>query len=243
MLGSAFRVGLVRSDQIDQLTDVIRGYEARRHALLDGPQQVVVSQPILSLDQEDWIIRATVLRNELTPAERDILEKRLHVNLEEMVSNPYRKIEDALRVTQLLEVIERPIDRDRYRGRVHNLLREFHTKNCGFFQDSGGFMMYLTVGAGDLQATAHAVELMQIYGVPDGIDLNWVRSFLRPRSLRFGDPQYIAAATLARLNHLSGVSQPTWLDYVYYERSLIMALLLVGLCIYATLSSPAPRDV
>jgi hypothetical protein len=67
-----------------------------------------------------------------------------------------------------------------------------------------------------------------------------VRSFLRPKFLRFGDQTYLAAATLARLNALPGVASPTWLDYVYCERSLIMALLLVGLCIYATLSSPAP---
>ncbi len=84
---------------------------------------------------------------------------------------------------------------------------------------------------------------MQIYGVPDGIDLNWVRSFLKPKALQFGDQVYIAAATLARLNHLPRVAPPAWLDYVYYERSLIMAVLLVALCLYATVSSPAPRSV
>ena len=241
VLGSAFRVGLARIEQIDQLSDGLMGYEAKRHRLLDDPHHIVVTQPISSLGLEDWVIRASVLRNDLTPAGRDLLEKRLHVNLEKMSTNPYRQIEEALRVTQLLEVIDRPIDRDRYRSQVHDLLRELHTTDCGLFQASGGFETYLAVKAGDLQATAYAVELMQIYGVPDDIDLNWVRSFLRPKALRYGDQVYIAAATLARLNHLSGVSFPTWLDYVYYERSLIMAALLVALCLYATMSSPVLR--
>ena len=249
VLGSAFRTGLVRIDQIDQLSDGIVGYEAMRRSLLDGPQQIVMTQSIPSLDPYDWVIRASVLRNDLTPEQRDLLAKRLHVTLQYVSKNPIRRLEDVLRVTQLLEVIERPIDRDRYRSQIHDLLRESHTTDCGFFQDSGGFMRYFTANArnlpgkhGDLQATAWAVELMQIYGVPDGIDLNWVRSFLRPKALQFGDPVYIAAAALARLNHLSGVAQPTWLDYVYYERSLIMALLLVALCLYATVSSPAARS-
>ena len=51
----------------------------------------------------------------------------------------------------------------------------------------------------------------------------------------------MTAATLDRLNRVPGVTQPTWLEMVYYERSLIMAALLVSLCIYATLSSPLRR--
>ena len=31
-----------------------------------------------------------------------------------------------------------------------------------------------------VKATSFAVELMEIYGIPDDLDLNWVRSFLRP---------------------------------------------------------------
>jgi hypothetical protein len=205
VLGSAFRTGLVRIDQIDQLSGRLDGYEAKRSTLLDGPQHIVETQSIPGLDQHDWVIRASVLRNDLTPEQRDLLAKRLHVSLEYVSKNPIRRLEDALRVTQLLEVIDRPIDRDRYRSQVHDMLRESHTTDCGFLQDSGGFMRYFTANArdlpgkhGDLQATAWAVELMQIYGVPDGIDLNWVRSFLRPKLLRTGDDVYIAAATLAR---------------------------------------------
>jgi hypothetical protein len=79
---------------------------------------------------------------------------------------------------------------------------------------------------------------MQIYGAPGGLDLNWVRSFLRPRSIQSADDRMIAAVTLARLNHLPGVARPTWVEVLYYERSLIAAVVLIGLCLYATLVSP-----
>jgi hypothetical protein len=89
--------------------------------------------------------------------------------------------------------------------------------------------------------TSYAVELMRIYGIPDGLDLNWVRSFLRPRFVKARtEDKWIAAVTLDRLNRLPGVTHPTWLESVYYERSLIMAVLLVALCIYATFSATLP---
>ena len=96
---------------------------------------------------------------------------------------------------------------------------------------------------GSLGATSYAVELMEIYGIPDDFDLNWVRSFLRPLSIRRSPEKWMAAVTLDRLNRLPGVTQPTWLETMYYERSLLAAAVLVGLCIYATLSSPMPRAV
>jgi hypothetical protein len=89
-----------------------------------------------------------------------------------------------------------------------------------------------------LEATAYAVELMEIYGIPEDLNLNWVRSFLRPLSFRTRDHKWIAAATLQRLNRLPGATRPTWLEVLYHERALLAAVALVGLCIYATLTSP-----
>jgi len=232
ILGSAFRVGLVRADQIGQLRD----YDDKRHALLDVPQRV--PEPIASLDQQDWVIRATVLRNDLSHEERDYLQKRLHATLDNLSQSPYDVLETALRATQLLQVIERPVTPDRYRARVHDWLRKFHSKTGGGFQVAGGFKQYLSSPPGSVETTAYAVELMEIYGIPDDLDLNWVRSFVRPLVYRFADDKWIAAVTRERLNHLPGLTQPTWLEILYHERSLLMAVLLVALCIYATLSSP-----
>lgn len=84
---------------------------------------------------------------------------------------------------------------------------------------------------------------MEVYGVPDDLDLSWVRSFLRPSVYRLSDDKWVAAASFDRLNHLSGVSRPTWLEVLYYERTLLAAAVLVGLCIYATLTSPKLKTI
>jgi hypothetical protein len=152
-------------------------------------------------------------------------------------------LETALRVTQLLEVIQRPLDGDQHRDRVHEWLRKSHTTNTGGFQYAGGFTQYLDHPAGSLESTSYAVELMETYGVPDDLDLNWVRSFLRPSVYRLSDDKWVAAASLDRLNHLAGITRPTWLEVLYYERTLLAAAVLVGLCIYATLSSPKLKTV
>ena len=147
-----------------------------------------------------------------------------------------------LQATQLLEVIGRPVEPERYRARIQALLREFHSQSGGGFALAGGFRQYRQLPAsmpGDPQSTAHAVELMAIYGVPDGLDMNWVRSYLRPS--RSADRKWIAAITRDRLNQLPNVHEPTWLDFLYYERALLAAGVLVGLCLYATLSSPIPK--
>jgi len=173
----------------------------------------------------------------LSPQDRDFLQQRLLATFDELADQRGDVLETALRVTQLLEVIDRPVDRDRYRERVHEWLREYHSKRTFFYQIAGGFEQYEN-GSSSLQVTSYAVELMKIYGVPDDLDLNWVRSYLRPLFFRPSNDKWIAAVTLDRLNRLPGVAQPTWLEILYHERSLIAAMVLVALCIYATLSSP-----
>jgi hypothetical protein len=237
ILGSAMRVGLLPADQLGQLKD----YQERRRFLLSKPPSGLKPQVITSLAQFDWVIRAAVQQNDLSPRERDLLEQRLHATLEDLSQSRADVLETALRVTQLREVIQRPLDRDQYRDKVHEWLRKFHTKNTGGFQYAGGFTQYLDHPAGSLESTAYAVELMEIYGVPDDLDLNWVRSFLRPSVYRISDDKWVAAASLDRLNHMPGVTRPTWLEVLYYERTLLAAAVLVGLCIYATLSSPQLR--
>jgi len=227
----------VSPDQVNEL----REYESQRQLLMDDPFHVLVTPPITSLEQQDWVIRASVMRNNLSANERDYLEKRLHVTLEELFESPYATLVEALRITQLLDVIGRPINRDQYRDRIHDLLRKFHDKDGGGFQAAGGFGTYLSSPAGSLPETAYAIELMEIYGPPRDLDLNWVRSYLRPSAVTVTESKMIAAVALDRLNRLPGAAQPSWLDYLYYERSLIMALLLVSLCIYAAYTSPRVR--
>ena len=241
ILGCAFRDGLVRTDQLGRLTD----YEQQRHILLDRPNRLRETRPFSSLDTDEWVIRAAMMRHDLTAEQRDYLEKRLHATLEAVSTGPYVVLKTPLRATQLLEAIKRPVNPDRYRGKIHDLLRTFHSKKGGGFQVAGGFKDYnqKNVSVGSLEATSFAVQLMEFYGVPAELDLNWVRSFLRPLFIRREPQTFMAAVTLDRLNRLPDVTGPTWLETLYYERSLLAAVVLVGLCICAALSSPMPPAV
>ena len=246
ILSSALRVGLLPAEQLGQLKE----YQELRRSLVTQPPHVLKPRWISSLTQEDWVIRASVLSHDLSPQERDLLEQRLHATLEYQLEYqseiPHASLDELLRATQLLAVIERPVQPDQYREQVHHLLRKFHTKAAGGFQLAGGFKTYLISPAwmpGSLEPTAYAVELMEIYGVPDDLDLNWVRSFLKPTMMRFSNDKWVAAATRERLNHLSGVTPPTWLEFLYYERTLLAATVLVGLCFYATLCSPKLKAI
>jgi hypothetical protein len=229
ILANAFSVGLIRRDQIGLLKD----YPDRRESLFGDK----VTQPILSLAQTDWVIRASVLLNNLTVQERDDLEKRLLATLDHL-AEPFDVIEESLLVTRLLKAIDRPVDPARYRGRVHDWLRKRQSKIGGGFQLAGGFEKYANLSTGSVDTTEYAIELMEVYGIPDDLDLNWVRSFLKPVGIRQSEDKWIAAVALDRLNRLPGVSHPTWWELLYYERSLIASMVLVGLCVYATLSSP-----
>jgi hypothetical protein len=241
ILGSAFRVGLVRTDQLSRLKD----YEQRRHMLFDRQSRILETLPLTSLDVDDWVIRAAIMRHDLTAEQRGYLEKRLRATLEAISTGPHAVLETPLRATQLLEVIERPVNPDRYRHKIHDLLRTIHSKKSGGFQVAGGFKDYNqeTVTVGSLEATSFAVKLMEYYGIPAELELNWVRSYLRPLFIRRSPQKFMAAATLDRLNRLPHVTDPTWLQTLYYERSLVAAVVLIGLCIYAVLSSPMPRAV
>jgi hypothetical protein len=234
VLGSAFRVGLVRQDHIERLARL----EQYRRSLTPEYKPPLVF-PITSLNQQAWVIHALNQSGQLSPEDRNFLEQRLLATFDELDDATANVLETALRVTQLLDLIDRPIDRDQYRERVHEWLCEFHSKKTHGYQIAGGFQQYKGLSS-SLQTTSHAIELMEIYGIPDGLDLNWVRSYLRPLHYRPSNDKWIAAVMLDRLNRLPGGTQPTWLEMLYYERSLITAMVLVALCIYATLSSPKP---
>ncbi len=241
ILGSAFRVGLVQADQLGRLRD----YARQRHILLDRPTRIAETLPLTNLDMHDWVIRAAMMRHDITTAQRDYLEKRLHATLEAVSTDPYAVLKTPLFATELLEVIERPVNPDRYRHKIHDLLRTFHSKKGGGFEVAGGFREYnqenLLVGS--LEATSCAVKLMEFYGIPAELDPNWVRSYLRPMFKRRSPQEFMAAVTLDRFNRLPDVPDRTWLATLYYERSLLAAVVLIGLCIYAALCSPMPRAV
>jgi hypothetical protein len=233
ILDIGFEFGLVGVDQVSQLKD----YEERLRSVLDAPASSRISP-----GNDDWVIRAAILRNDLTPAQRDHLATRLRENLKRSLTRKTPgTLNEPLRATQLLQVIGRPVDPTQYQADIHEMLRRFHSLTGGGFQRAGGFRPVDAEKSrmGDVAATSDAVGLMEFYGIPAGLDLNWVRSFLRP-SATVTPEKWMSAATLARLNQLSGMTRPSWLEILYYERSFLAAVILIGLCIYATVISPKP---
>ncbi len=239
VLGSAFRTGLIEPTDLGKLRD----FASRRESHFSAQRLDLAPQQLTSLAQTGWAIRAAVMSGDLTQPERDYLAHRLHATFEALTTESGDALELALRITQLLTVIDRPVAPAEYRQRVHELMRELQSLQGGGFQLAGGFKRYAVSRTADLETTAYAVELMEIYGVPDGLDLNWVRSFLKPRSRRFdSDRKTIAAVSRDRLERLPGVTPPGWLEVLYYERSLLAAGVLVGLCLTAVLVSPRPSQ-
>lgn len=240
VLGSAFRTGLVEPEQIVQLKE----YEKKLESLLRRRRAGRKPFRIGWIAQRDWVIRAAALQDALTDEDCDHLQGRLLATWDALVERP-TSLEDALYVTRLLEVIDRPMDLKQSRAQIHDWLRQFHCKEAGGSHLAGGFKLYSNekIRTGDLRATWCAIELMKVYGIPDDFDMNWVRSFLKPVSMtRSGDERYVSAVARDNMQRLPGIHQPTWFEYVVAERSMLAAILLVGLCIYATLSSPVIEE-
>ena len=144
-LSSAFRLGLVRPDQLGLLAQA--GHRSTSNCWTVRAI-ALATQPITSLDQHDWVIRASLVGNDLSHAERDLLAARLHASLDALSASPYEVLHTALLATQLLAAIDRPVDPAQYRVRVHDWLRKSHTTQGGGFEPGGGFKTYLNLSVG-----------------------------------------------------------------------------------------------
>src|SRR5690606_14267200 len=131
----------------------------------------------------------------------------------------YGDLSELLLVTQLLAAIDRPVQPTEFRDQIHATLMRLHCTDTGGFWRAGGFKSYLKARVSDDDATTQAVELMQIYGVPAKLDLNWVRSYAKPQLVGRGQPDWTNAVTRQRLAALAGARPPTVWQWLYYERS------------------------
>ncbi|MDZ4819571.1 MAG: hypothetical protein SGJ20_11415 [Planctomycetota bacterium] len=232
LLATGLRLGLLSAAQ----ASTVYNYEGNLRFLR---QQVELDRPfhVSLLIFYDWVIRTAVARGDLSGPQLDKLPNVLQRMLETADTAPDATLATVLQATRLLKVVGKPVDPIQYRRQVHDLLRRFHRTG------NGGFCYGPRESVGSARPTAYAIELMQIYGVPEGLDLNWVRSFLKPTWTLRPPEKYVLAVTLDRFNKLPGVAPPTWREILYYERTLLAAIVLIGLCIYATLLSPKPRYV
>ncbi|GAB5406989.1 MAG: hypothetical protein Aurels2KO_52200 [Aureliella sp.] len=180
----------------------------------------------------------------LNDAERNELGRELDSMLWELKSNRVMTspIRAARQIVELASEIDRPIDTEKHREWIHEMLGSLQSVESSG-RRKGGFVAYPQVAASDHRATNDAVLLMETFGVPESVDLLALRSYLRPAlSDRFRGLQpraLVRKATQERLESLPDVPGLSWTDYVRCEHNLIMVSLLVLLCIYATLAAPA----
>src|SRR5262249_36094697 len=112
ILDSALKTGLVRADQVSSLKD----YETRLRRFLDAP-----ASDRISPGYDDWVIRAAVLRSDLTPTQRDHLAERLHANLKwSFTRNTPGTLDEPRRATELLALLGRPVKPVQYQREVHD---------------------------------------------------------------------------------------------------------------------------
>ena len=178
----------------------------------------------------------------LSLSEKEHLAKRLMVTWNEIgkVVLNGNVLQDAEVITRLLVKLDQSPEFAKRQTDVHRWLSERQVTKGARHARLGGFVNYPSVQSGHPSATENAVRLMQHYGGSEKVDVLALRSFLRPK-FDFGWLTHIEmmrAATLERLNQVPGISRPTIWDYLVRDRSLWFALILVGLCLYATIGAP-----
>ncbi len=235
MLTAAVRSNLIAASEI--LSDL--EVQADRARLIDSQ---LVDQPILGLEMEYFCIAALAESRDLTDAERDLLVRRLMVNWKRLDSKDFdwRRLNNALWLTELLGRLDQEIEMDRRTSDVHRWLVERQVTQPLVFRNGGGFYVTDQSIDSDQHATLAAINLMQTYGVPSEIDIPQLRSYLRPNFLYDLQPYTYVPKVISRedLNHLSTVPPITLLDYLRSELPLWLSIMLVLLLGYATVSSP-----
>lgn len=237
MLTTGVRTGLLDPQNLIDTEDVIE----QRKSLFGRFSK---DRYISSLGQYYFAIAAIAADPVFSDSDRDILASRLMATWDKICSknNRYFQLDEALMVAELLERIDRPAATDRMTKDVHHWLVGMQMPEPKRFQLTGGFGAYpMSIGC-DRMSTIPALQLMDRFGAPAGFDWGALRSYLRPSS---SDHALINQAILTkvareRLNALNDAPQPTIKDYLIREVPLALALMLVVLAFYATLSAPLP---
>lgn len=183
---------------------------------------------------------ATLMLNQWNEGERELLESRLLETIRNATEPESGGMDEALIATQLLVALDRPCKDPTIRQRVQQKLVAMQRVHYKFGSRAGGFAPFPKLNHSDLLTTSSAVELMEHYGVPPQLNLLALRSFLRPSYTEswMNEESAIRVATKMRLQSLPLVPPLTWLDYVRFETTIAMAIVISLLCIFATLGCP-----
>ena len=233
LLNCAVSTGLTFPSDVIETED----FRARARLLLTSPADTAISR----IDIQEYIITILAKEGILTDQQRDRLADRLMTTWRALDQGEVQKtLVTATTITDLLSLIDRPVAEAERRADVSRWLGQYQYLANRPFTRSGGFKHHSTSDHSDLMTTDNAVRLMQHYGTHEGVDILALRAFLRPAS---SDRQLMTWAVVRtsirqRLDHIPGIPGPSLWDYVRLNQSLWFAMMLVGLCIYATLGSP-----
>lgn len=236
ILLSAIETGLLERSDLDAI-----GIPAiEKQMLLDRFSQ---RKPFYSIESnENFLIQAFVMRGDLSEDDCDYLQGRLVATMESLKTQTYQLLEKQLAITKLARLIGRPLDLDSQRNFVHQTLVSHQSLENNWGSRRGGFTASTELEFSDLHATISAIELMEIYGKPDGVQLHAVRSYLRPsmndRWAGLRSESSVRAVGMKRLANLPDSPSATWKDYLSHEQGLIAAILLSIICILTVAGAP-----
>jgi len=245
--------GAVRLDVFPRgLWDALREPERFGYLLEhDGP----LSYPAAS--RVDLGLRA-LARLDLSQDERDHLGRRLELGWPH--EPVLQRLETMAALCTLAAALERPLPVRDLRDSVHAALLEHWRGERADEPREAGFATELADVEREIadihlvNATLAAVELIERFGLPPGIELKRLEAFLQrvatpsliealsPRGFEAISVQpyrYVAAVALRKLHATTEWSEhdrePNLLAALISERVLVASLLLVVLCIFATL--------
>lgn len=228
---TACQLGLLEQPQLAKLA-TLESISDRVDDLLgkDGPLRL--------RDYSDYLLECLLATRELTAVDREHLVQRL----QQSWPQPGQRTDDLQQAVVCARWLDRLGRRDTVlarRDELHDLLQRHHATvaNVATFSRPGGFCHYPERRYySDIAATAHAVALISVVGVPPEVSLHHVHAFLRNsfrtsllgQALARGSVGHARAeATLLHLQRGIGLPDRSWLAVLIGERNVLAALLLV----------------
>jgi len=253
---SAILGGALLPKDIDRLPTNL-AWEDRKKSIFNESAKAV--EFYLRDEQEMMAVLLMQDQGEITEEKRGILEDRLMATLNKTANS-----DQSMLISDLyhISILADRLGCDRVLRSAKKIVEEklaslqvlwcFDGGEPSGRNHPGGFKLFRDIRTGtDRTATAQAIELMQIHGIPRGVDLVSLRSYLRPSFLQglpylegdLRDRAMANYASKARLEAIPGISPMSWLDYARAEVHLISSIFFFALCAYAVSSAPLAKRV
>ncbi len=236
ILAVAFENGLIDAKRVAELVDL----QATKRRCLSPYSR---DQLLMNVSQQSFQLESLYRLEELSNQDVDFLKHRLLLTLQTN-DRSTQQLDEIVAILRLLKSLGRPCEDPKIFAQLRSLLVSFQRTQPRAFQQTGGFALYPTLPFPDLKGTCDGIELMQLCGIPDDLDVIALRSFLVPiDSDRFVVRQGIMKAVARQqLSAIDDVPKVRWFDYLIYEHGILMACLTIALCFYALKVAPVQQS-